>query len=182
MKYSILTLLLVSQIALADCDMKSASLLKNEHDVGPITNLVTDKGRDTCSVKFDITVNGVTYHLSEKEKGLEQVDSLCYYAKERARKNLLLDLGGKFQSEAVTVCKEGEREVTGALLKIAKGEVILENEVHKDPARPKYFSHKGAKCRFFREAMTARGDISVNHGVICQIADSDTNWLIVDKW
>lgn len=94
------------------CSVDSSSKLVNQHKVGPITNLVKDKiewgNRSECNVKFDITVNGETHHLEESETGLENAESLCYYAKERARKNLLLELGGTFQSEAVVSCRKQE--------------------------------------------------------------------------
>ena len=79
------------------CDVDSSSRLVNEHQVSEILNLEKDidpNGR--CTVKFDLIVNGEMYHLEETEVGYEQIPSLCYYARERARKNLLLDLGGKF--------------------------------------------------------------------------------------
>jgi len=88
------------------CTVVTKSKLVTEHRVGEITNLVKDidpNGR--CTVKFDITVNDTLYHLEETETGYEQIASLCYYARERARKNLLLDLGGEFANESVTSCK-----------------------------------------------------------------------------
>lgn len=95
------------------CTLKSSSNLVTEHKVSPIRNLVKDKedlgmaGR--CTVRFDITVDGVEYHLEEVEEGLEQLESLCYYARERARKDLLLDLGGEFKSESSVACKQHEK-------------------------------------------------------------------------
>jgi hypothetical protein len=91
------------------CIVDTNSTLVSERKVGKITNLIKEKDEDgaigTCTVKFDITVDGKTYHLEETENGLEQLESLCYYAKERARKNLLLDLGGTFESKASVSCK-----------------------------------------------------------------------------
>lgn len=178
MKRLLLALSLVSQLAYANCDVRSASSLSNERTVGPIMNLTKDidpNGR--CTVEFDITVDGVTHHLKETERGLEQIESLCYYARERARKNLLLDLGGKFNSEAVTVCKEG----TATLQKIKKGDHILENEVGRSKM-DKYFTYQNTRCRMFTERTSDKGELRVYHGVICQIDKGDTNWLVVDKW
>lgn len=91
------------------CVVKTSSNLVNQHVVGPIRNLVKDKeelgASGRCTVKFDITIDGKEYHLIEEEEGLEQMESLCYYARERARKNLLLDLGGEFKSESTMACK-----------------------------------------------------------------------------
>jgi hypothetical protein len=178
MKYLILFVLLLSNLVLADeCKMRSASQLANEREVGPITDLVKIKTYGKCVVVFNITVDGVTHRLQETETGMEQEESLCYYARERARKNLLLDLGGKFSTEAVTICKEG----TTTIQKIKKGDHILENEVGKSKIN-KYFTYNNARCRMFTERNDFKGTLAVYHGVICQIDNSDTNWLVVDKW
>jgi hypothetical protein len=91
------------------CTINSASKLVNEHTVGPIRNLqkdIVESGYSSkCTVNFDITVNGKEYHLTDSEEGLEQTASLCYYARERARENLLLDLGGTFSSEETIICR-----------------------------------------------------------------------------
>lgn len=95
------------------CNVETSSKLANEHRVGKITNLVKDKvelgALGHCTVKFDLTVNGQTYHLEESEEGLEQLESLCHYAKERARKELLLDLAGDFKSETNIICRQTDR-------------------------------------------------------------------------
>jgi hypothetical protein len=91
------------------CNIDVSSKLATEHEVGPIRNLVKEEFqfgyKNECSVEFDITVDGKDYHLKDTETGLEQMPSVCYYARERARKNLLLDLGGKFQSKADIDCR-----------------------------------------------------------------------------
>jgi hypothetical protein len=111
MKKLILASMFVSQIAYAGCDIVVASDLVSERNVGAITNLVKDtrmdRGWHYCTVNFDITVDGKTYHLTETEKGLEREEALCYYARERARRNLLMDLPGRFKTETKTTCKEG---------------------------------------------------------------------------
>ena len=169
--------MLVSPVYSDECKVRSASQLSTERDVGPITDLVKVKTYGKCVVTFNITVDGVTHRLQETETGMEQEESLCYYARERARKNLLLDLGGKFSTEAVTICKEG----TTTIQKIKKGDHILETEVGKSKIT-KYFTYNNAKCRLFTERNDFKGNLAVYHGVICQIDNSDTNWMVVDKW
>jgi hypothetical protein len=91
------------------CTVATSSKLVTQHQVSPIFNLVKDKNENgSCKVNFDITVNGKTYHLEEYEEGLEQIESLCYYARERARENLLLDLGGEFRAESKIACTRRE--------------------------------------------------------------------------
>jgi len=91
------------------CNVDTSSKLVTEHQVSPIQNLVKEEfafgHKNECTEKFDITVNGKTYHLEQTETGLEKMASVCYYARERARKNLLLDLGGNFKSEANINCR-----------------------------------------------------------------------------
>jgi len=177
MKLILLASLLASSLAFADCNVKSASQLSNEHDVGPIVNLVKTKGMDTCTVEFDITIDGVTHHLKEFEKGLENTESLCYYARERARRNLLMDLPGRFKTESVTTCREGE----AVARQVRKGDTILETEVGPSPIK-KYFKYHNSRCRMFQEHLVVDRDLRSYNGVICQIENSDTNWLVVDKW
>jgi len=94
------------------CTYDTSSNLVTEHKVGPITNLVTEEhefgARNECTVIFDITVNGEQRHVEHTAVGLEQMDSMCYQAREQARNNLLLNLGGKFKSEASITCRVRE--------------------------------------------------------------------------
>jgi len=88
------------------CDISTSSKLETEHVVSDILNLQKDidpNGR--CTVKFDLIVDGVKHHLEETQTGWEQIPSLCYYAKQRARENLLLDIGGTFKSESKIDCR-----------------------------------------------------------------------------
>jgi len=90
------------------CVIDTSTRLVTQHRVGNITNLtkeeVANGWENSCTVHFDIEVNGVVHHLDETEKGLEQMASICYYAKQKARENLLLGLGGEFKSEAKIDC------------------------------------------------------------------------------
>ena len=95
------------------CVIESSSKLVSQRKISNITNLVTDtESRDDenqCTVRFDIIVDGKTHYLEETEVGLEQMASLCYYAKERAKANLLLDLGGEFKTETITLCRQVDK-------------------------------------------------------------------------
>lgn len=95
------------------CVTEAASRLVTQHKVSDIFNLVEDRTargyENECIVEFDINVNGKTYHLEETEIGLEQMNSVCFYAKERARLNLLTRLGGEYQAETVTLCRNSEK-------------------------------------------------------------------------
>jgi len=178
MKHLLLLSLLVSNLAMADCNVKVASQLANERKVGPIVNLIKDKSTiGQCTVDFDMDVDGKTYHLHETEKGWENPESLCYYARERARKNFLMDMPGQFKTESVTSCREGV--AISASLK--KGDTVLETEAPSSPNK-KYFTYRNSRCRMFQEHLAVDRELKVYNGVICKIDNSDTNWLVVDKW
>jgi hypothetical protein len=91
------------------CNVDVASNLVAEHEVGPITNLEEERfefgARNECTVNYDIVVDGKSHHVDQTETGLEQMNSVCYYARERGRKDLLLSLGGKFNSHATVDCR-----------------------------------------------------------------------------
>ena len=92
------------------CVAEISSKLVSIREVSPIQNLVEDRVargyENECTVHFDLVINGKSYHLDETEFGLEQMNSICYYAKERARTNLLQELGGEFKSESVVMCRQ----------------------------------------------------------------------------
>lgn len=90
------------------CDIVISSNRVTEHKVSDIRNLVKEEmawgAKNECTVEFDIDVDGKTYHLKETETGLEQMASVCYYARQRARRELLLDIGGTFESKSNINC------------------------------------------------------------------------------
>jgi hypothetical protein len=176
MKKLLILSVLVSQVAWAGCNLKSASYLTNEHTVGDITNLVEQKDDGVCKVAFDITVDGKLYHRAHTTKDV--AGDLCARAIEQSRKDLLLKLGGQFKTEAVTSCNEGITPKT----KIQVGDTILETEVGFGPVVKQYFKYNGARCRMFQEHYTLNSELQTYNGVICQIDNSKTNWLVVDKW
>ena len=94
------------------CNIDIGSKLATEHEVGPITNLQEERfefgARNECTVNYDIVVDGEQHHVDQTETSLEQMNSVCYYARERGRKDLLLSLGGKFNSHANIDCRYRE--------------------------------------------------------------------------
>ena len=94
------------------CEVETYTDLVAQHDVGPITNLIKEPKEGglngECTVKFDITVNGKLYHLERKELGWEQTASLCYYAQQKARQELLLSLPGEFVAKTKVACYHTE--------------------------------------------------------------------------
>lgn len=173
-----LSLLVISQTAFADCDMRMASANQNQYQTGPILNLTKTISTSKCTVVFDMEVNGEMQHLTQSITGIEYEERLCIKAIELARKEHLASLGGNFKTDAVTVCQENGRVVSS---KIKVGDTILESEVGTSKMKD-YFTYKGARCRMFKTVSELNGQLKTYNGVICQIDNSDTNWLIVDKW
>lgn len=177
MKYIVILFLMFSQIALADCEIKSSSRLESERKVGKVTNLVKTLSYQQCDVKFNVVVDGENHEVIGSYKGLENDSMLCYNAVEHAKKELLISLNGIYLSDAVTVCRENG-EINH---KISIGDTILESEVGKSKIN-KYFEYRGNKCRMFVDHNVVKSGLREYHGVICQIEKSDTNWVVVDKW
>lgn len=162
-----------------DCKMRSASSLASEHDVGPVTDLVKDKSEEgKCTVTYGIVIDGEHHVVSGSFSGLEQQESLCRLAIENSRKNLLVELGGTFITDAVTVCDDNETDLVD---NVRIGDTILENEVGPSKITG-YFNYQNTKCRMFTQRLAYRQQLKVYNGVICQVDNSKTNWIVVDKW
>jgi hypothetical protein len=178
MKHILLISILASQLAWADCNIRSASINQNQTQVGNITNLIKTISYGKCSVKFQLTVDGTVHSLEGEWRDFGPEDTLCTYAIDQARTQFLAGLGGKFQTDTLTKCVEGDKFVKD---KVNIGDTILESEVGPSTIKG-YFKYKGAKCRMFQDHFEFKRKLTTYNGVICQIDNSDTNWLVVDKW
>jgi hypothetical protein len=85
---------------------------------------------------------------------------------------------GRVDTETATVCKEGQ----GHSHKIKIGDTILESEVGVNKRVSQYFTYKNSKCRLFTENTVINKELRINNGVICQLDNTEANWLVVDKW
>jgi len=179
-KLLMLSLLVASQIVSANCNLRTASILENEHKVGPVNGLAkrfsAEVGR--CAVSYQINVDGEDHLVVYSADGSEREDVLCGYAIERGRRELLLTLGGQFKTQANLVCEEGK----AVKQKIQIGDSILENEVGMNAKLNFYWPHKQyAKCRMFKEHYVQNKAPVEYNGVICQNNTNDL-WTVVDKW
>jgi hypothetical protein len=177
MKKLLLVSAVISQMAFAECDIRSASINQSQAQVGPVTNLVKDLSANKCSVKFQISVNGKNQSLEGSWSGTEPPEYLCNYAVEQTRKQFLVTMGGTFRTDAVTSCTEGG--ATQKKLKI--GDAILEAEAPPHPKFLHYFTHELARCRVFNETIDTVEKTETYTGVICQIKHTNY-WRVVDKW
>lgn len=174
MKKLILMLALVSPIVWADnCRIHQASQLMDERNVSALQNLVKNKNQNSCNVKFDVVIDGQEHSVNWTHETSGDPEIACQTAIQNGMKELHLRLGGKFQTEAITVCKEGQPK---QFQPIKKGYTGLETEFPMFPEQTKYFKHNNNKCRFFRE----RYDGKVFKGVICQ--NDDELWTVVAKY
>jgi hypothetical protein len=179
MKHTLLVaLLLASQITWADCDVKTASLMTDTQVVGPAQNLVETVSNGKCTVKFDVNVNGKWHTVEETvEDSHYNGNALCSHAIRQGREKLLVSLGGQFNSESITVCREGQKVER----KIKAGDLILETEVGRSKV-DLYFKYQNMRCRNFTEQYFELGVLRRYFGVICQANPNEANWMIMDKW
>ena len=176
-KKIVLVLITVSQFAVAeDCRVQQASQNVSRQQVSEVIDLVKNKREGICQVTFKLSVDGRTHLVDHTYNGLYQPEILCQMAIEEGRAMLLTQIGGTFESESITVCKEGGN-LKFRPLKI--GDEILESEAPQIQGKP-YFKYRNTQCRLFRERYNQNGTLRVNHGVICQTDNS--LWTVVDKW
>ena len=159
------------------CIVRSASALMNEHIVGAVTDLKSRTATGFCEVSYLLTVDGEPHHVVGEARGNQPTDLLCKTAIEIGREKLLAGMGGRFRTEAVTVCSEGDHIQS----KVRVGDTVLENELARSLV-DLYFRHNNTICRLFRERLAEKGQLVVNHGVICQIDATRADWMVVDKW
>lgn len=164
----------------SECNTRSASSLVKEHDVSSVTDLVKDTSiPGKCTVTFEIVVDGEDHTLTGSYEGWEQPASLCRIAVDNARSNLLVELGGRFATDSVTVCDDNGS--TDLVDNVQIGNTILENEVGPSKLN-NYFNYHNARCRFFTQRLVKNTILRVYNGVICEVDNSHTNWIVVDKW
>jgi hypothetical protein len=187
-KQSILiSLLLVNQIVLADCNVRSSSVLNAQNQVGEVTDLKQTVVPGKCTVKFKINVNGKWHSVEEtQEDRWTKESALCRDAIRYGKEKLLASIGGEFTTEAITVCREGdanaERLAKGfEPVKLKIGDKILESEAGKSKIE-KYFTYKNQTCRMFTERYTFKGNQEIYNGVICQNNQIGNDWTVVDRW
>jgi len=176
-KYLPILLLCVAVSVFAECEVRSASYLANDHEVSAVQNLIKTPMAGSCHVAFDLMVDGIVHSLIHESTGLGSEETLCQQAIQEARKELLLTLGGTFKTEATTVCGDGTNKVQ----KIRKGDVVLESEVGPS-AIGKYFKYKNSRCRLFSNHIERNRNLAVYYGVICQLDTNGPNWIVVDIW
>jgi len=176
MKKIIFLLFVLSQVAQAqECQTRQASQLIGERQVSTIEDLVKIKSYQKCQVKFSVTIDGEHHTVDWTHEDYGDPEISCQKAVTNGMKELHLRVGGKFQTEAITVCKEGQSK---QYRPFKKGDEGLENEFGWSEEK-KYFTHNNTKCRFFRERYN-NGQLRVSKGVICQ--NDNELWTVVDKW
>jgi hypothetical protein len=181
MKHTLLvTLMLASQFAWANCNVKTASLLTDTQVVGPIQNLVEIANDGKCTVKFDVNVNGKWHSVTDSISDSHYKGSaLCSHAIRQGREKLLVSLGGQFNSESITVCREGQKVER----KIKVGDLILETEVGQSSVKwPEDRKYNNMRCRNFTEQYFELGILKRYFGVICQANPNDPMWMVMAKW
>lgn len=176
MKKLLLILALISSNVLAEnCQIRQASKVMAERQVDTIEDLVKIKSPQKCQVKFSIVIDGEKHNVNWTHEDYGDPEISCQKAIEYGMSELHLRLGGKFQTESMVVCREGQPK---QYQPIKIGDEGLENEFGT-VANKKYFKFKDAKCRYFSERYN-NGKLQFSKGVICQ--NQNELWTVVDKW
>lgn len=176
-KLLLLFLTLISSAVVAnECNVNQASQLTSSRQVGEVTDLVKDISPNKCVVKYRLNVNKEWHTVTWTHTGYEDGEQLCNIAIDNGRKQLLTVLGGRFETETITVCKTN-KDVKFRPVKI--GDEVIEAELSRVPEKKQYFKYNNATCRMFRERYN-NGVLRVNHGVICKT--DNQFWTVVDKW
>lgn len=175
MKNLLLLLALISNLAFAECKIDSASLLTSNRKVGEVTDLFKDISKQKCTVKYRLNVDSEWHTVTWTHSGYEDGEVLCNIAIENGRKQLLTMLGGQFESQSITTCREGKPRNRP----VKVGDEVLETELARVPEKKQYFKYNNATCRLFREKYN-NGVLRVSHGVICET--DNQLWTVVDKW
>ena len=176
MKHLLILAVLVSSVAFAECNQRSASQMVRDVKTSAIRDLSKSVGPNSCSVQYTLDVDGEEHTVKYNHIGNVEGSKLCAQAIERGKNELLVTLAGKYQTETITTCGDGRMDLSKP---VKIGNKIMEDEVGFVPGRD-YFNYNHSKCRLFRERYVARNILRVTHGVICQLDDHE--WIVVDKW
>jgi hypothetical protein len=170
---------LVGPAAADNCRLQSASQMVSKRAVGQIDDLVKIKSPGRCNVKFSVSVDGKVHTVNWTHEDVYDPEVACQIAIENGMNELFLRLPGQFQTQSITVCKEGSN-VKDGFRPVEIGERILENQVSQDPKEPGYFKfNRWPVCKKFMEQYNYHG-LRVNKGIICRV---DGNlWQVVEKW
>ena len=176
MKTLLLLLGLVTfSVSAEECQIRQASKVTATREMGTIDNLVKEKSYQKCRVKFSIVVDGEKHNVDWTHEDYGDPEISCQKAIEYGLSELNMRLGGKYQTESMLVCKQGQASL---IRPYHIGDEGLENEFGT-AEKKKYFKFKGAKCRYFSERYN-NGQLQFAKGVICQ--NDNSLWTVVDKW
>ena len=176
MKTLVLLLALVSfNVFAEECQIRQASKVTATREMGTIEKLVKEKSYQKCRVKFSIVVDGEKHNVDWTHEDYGDPEISCQKAIEYGLSELNMRLGGKYQTESMMVCKEGQAQLNRPF---RIGDEGLENEFGT-VEKKKYFKFKGSKCRYFSERYN-NGTLQFAKGVICQ--NDNSLWTVVDKW
>jgi hypothetical protein len=183
MKHSIRLLMLCTLISSAwageECRMQNANQMIGKRNVGGIYDLVKTKSPGKCNVKFTVEVDGTVHNINWTHEDSYDSEVSCRIAIENGMNELYSRLPGLFETESITVCKEGS-DVKNGFKPVEIGEEILETEVGYVSNDKRYFRHNGwSLCRRFQEQYNYRG-LQIRQGIICR--SEGKLWRVVEKW
>jgi hypothetical protein len=175
--------LLASNVALADCNVKSnvktESRLDNVNFKQDIQyEFITVDKRQACQATLTLDVRGNPFVISETavmEPGVDILDS-CKLAEAKAIEQTVKQLG------QVDVTAESEvdcDEKTTKLYSPAVGEVGQLSQFKRDRKYSGTFQYQGTECIWFND-VEWKGELHRANGIACHVKDD--NYVVVDKF
>lgn len=187
MKSWIFAAVLVPQIAMGECYMRSITVNQMSSQIERTADIVREVVRidnqKQCTTTFRVMITGNWYTALGRARDSITTDDaqLCARAMDLGRARVLQDISGS--NVAMTqelICTDQDIPKNRA---VKVGDLIRESEVtpHWDPTKRQSFPYKGMECRWFMENVSmGAGGITHNLGVMCRVKNDQ--WHVLEKW
>jgi len=172
--------LLATNVAWADCEVKSSVRTESQLDDVNFTQNIQYEflGNRACQATLTLDVKGKPFVVSEKaemEPGIDILDT-CKLAEGRAIENAIKKLGEvKLTAESEMDCDEK----TVKLYSPKVGEVGKLSQFKRDRKYSGTFQYQGTQCIWFND-VEWKGELHQANGIACHVRE-DT-YVVVDKF
>ena len=90
------------------CVIDTVSKMVTVQKASEVTNLVKIKSPKQCRVRYNISINGEWHDVDWTTTGYFQEEELCNIAIRDGRNQLMVQLGGEYQTEQTVECTRKE--------------------------------------------------------------------------
>ena len=183
----LITLLVVSGVANAECYTRSTATAKSlarVERVADVQRAILPEGADQvrCRVTFRALI-GERWYTAEGENigpAAGSFDQICASALNAGRTTILESVAGNaVQVNQDMMCTD--EPIPKARPVVNVGDTVKDSELLPHPQHRSLFQHRGSVCRWFIESSPDVGRVNMNQGVMCRAPDQ-TDWKVVDKW